>query len=1371
MFNKPLILLLFFIQISIAHDDHHHDSKKVLVISADHSSAKRVLLINKNNHDKNLEFTHAKLKTFENQSLAEIATDYDLLIFSTVSDQFAQKHFGSLLPIEADFSKPVVTLPYDNKFKLNNSLSEKQAQTINDYYRNGGKENMSRLGDFLNTEIFKVSKAKAAAPIIYPNQGIYFPQFDKKIFASLKDYTQQRGMKSVPENKPIVGILMRIENYGTGNNKMVDTLINKMEAKGIFTIPFYIDEYKSGYEVLFTENNKIILDNIINIRTMHAPIKRREQFENIGVPIIHAIQYYSGNQADWESNNQGVSPMMTPFMLSMPESAGVIDIITVSAADRNSSSLEVIDYQLDALVNRSLAYANLANKPNKDKKLTMMVWNYPSGEKNVSASFLNVPKSIDQITKALANNGYQVTQSEEKKLIADVNQILRPFYRDFELQKLLDDDLAELMPLETYKKHLNSFPEEITAQIIADWGLPKDGLMVTEIKGKNYLVIPRIKLGNLIIMRQPPRGEKADKEKSLYHDRNITINHYYLAAYFYAKKIFASDAIIHLGTHGSQEYLPGKERSLSVYDAAIMAIGDTPVIYPFIIDDVGEAMQAKRRGRAVIISHMTPPFAAAGLYAESMDMHELMHQYNSLTEGKVKELTLEKIISICIENSYCKDINWGQQQINKDVTGFLLALHDYLGELAAESQPLGLHTFGMSPEEKHVISSIIQMLGTEFNNLAIDYEAEHFSAQAALDHHQKHDESHSHDDDKEHSHHQQNTVTHEHSGKRHSHKEDEAHELTKQDSDEPVTGEAIEEITGFQLLKHYLIDNGKLEDINDKAIKKHVQQAQVYYKNFHQLAELESMLKALSGQYIKVTTGGDPIRNPDVVPTGFNLYGFDPAKVPTKSAWKAGTELTENLIADYYQQNGKYPEKMAFSLWSIETMRHFGVLEAQVMRAMGVRPIWSDDDRIIDTEIIPYSELKRPRVDVVLSVTGLYRDAFPNIIEWMAIAIAKVAKLKEDGNRLYNHAQITQKELEETGIDTEQAQYLSTVRIFSNKSGAYGSGLGSGVMASDTWEKDDKLAKVYLDKMGYFFGPKKGMSRDHWGQKISDVDLYAKTLSGTDMAVFSRTSNLYGLLTSDDPFQYLGGIALAVRNLDGKNPQLYISNLRDANNSKTETIQKFMAKELRNRSFHPRWVNEMKQEGYSGALAMLDNLNNFWGWQVVDPSSVRADQWQEFFEVYIEDKFNLELDEWFEQANNHTKAQMLERMIEAVRKDYWQADEKTLEKMLKEYIKQATEFDYKASNEKLVEFVKAGAQGYGMDLSAITVAPPAGTITDTPKTDPEAAQQNNPENITGVKLEQTKASTQEQDWNYMLLIAILISMLIFIFGIIMRYKE
>lgn len=1357
--------------------------KKILVVSADHSSKARVNLLNAQNQAQGFVFEHIKLpRQQDGTSLQALADGYDLVIFSAVSEKFAKEKFIRFLPVPADFDTPLVAVPWSADNPLNHALTATQAESISRYYRNGGPENMRRLGTYLDAILFAGSPMAVLPPIDYPKQGIYHPDYQDKILPNLQAYLQWRGLQAAPTDRPVIGLMMRLEHFGAGRNVVVDELITRLEQQGAFVIPFYIAEYETDYQPLITQQGQTVVHNIINLRTMHSPNKRRRQFEKLGVPVLHAIQYYDGDTVEWEVDTQGVSPMMTPFMMSMPESAGVIDITTVAASPRKTEIIEVLEPQLEAIAQRALGQAKLVFKDNAAKKLTMMVWNYPGGEKNIGASFLNIPRSIREITQTLANNGYQVSVAEEDKLLEDVTRILRPFYRDYELQGLLDNDLAELMPVAAYQQYLNGLPATIREAINKDWGEPENGSMVVEREGKKYFVMPRIRLGNMIIMRQPPRGDQHDKEKSLYHDKTITVNHYYLAAYYYAREVFASDALIHLGTHGSQEYLPGKERSLSVYDSAILPLANTPVVYPFIVDDVGEAVQAKRRGRATIISHMTPPFAAAGLYAESMDLHELMHQYNSMIEGAAKKLTLEKIITICVQNNYCADIAWSQDKATQQPEEFLLALHDYLGELAAESQPLGLHTFGKSPEQQHIITSIIQMLGTEFTELAINYEAEQFGDSGALGHQRAHSSLvHTHADGSSHS----------HAGDDQPHQHDDANipglanKAPLPAATEsvaavahvvveglPERGEKLESIPGYLLLEKFLLGEGMQAVVDNEALQPHVDKARHYFQQFHQLAELNSLLRALDGKHVKVTTGGDPIRNPEVVPTGYNLYGFDPSKVPTQAAWEAGSKLTEDLIADYYQQHGKYPAKMAFSMWSIETMRHFGVLEAQVLRAMGVRPIWSDDGRIQGTEIIPYAELKRPRVDVVLSATGLYRDAFPNIMEWMAEAIAKVARLKEEGNALYQHAQAMQQQLQAEGMDAEEAEYLSTVRIFSNKSGSYGSGLGGSVMESGTWEQDDKLAKVYLDKMGYYFGTKRGPGKGHWGQKLEDTDLYAKTLSGTDLAVFSRTSNLYGLLTSDDPFQYLGGISLAVRNLDGKSPQLYISNLRDANNNRSETIQKFMAKELRNRSFHPRWVESMQDEGYSGALAMLDNLNNFWGWQVTAPESVREDQWQEFFEVYIEDKYELNLEEWFEQANNHTKAQMLERMLEAVRKDYWEAAPETLQKMVTEYVEQASQFDYQTSNDQFVEYLQAQAQGYGLDSTAITVPPPPGTVVEPPPATEQPPQPTEAptQNVEGMKLEQQPQQTADSEWDYWYWATILLFMLAFAAGALRRVR-
>jgi len=309
------------------------------------------------------------------------------------------------------------------------------------------------------------------------------------------------------------------------------------------------------------------------------------------------------------------------------------------------------------------------------------------------------------------------------------------------------------------------------------------------------------------------------------------------------------------------------------------------------------------------------------------------------------------------------------------------------------------------------------------------------------------------------------------------------------------------------------------------------------------------------------------------------------------------------------------------------------------------------------------------------------------------------------------------------------------LRIFSNETGAYGTGLAGGSLASDTWQDDSKLANLYLERMGFGFGKDEA----RWSENLSDTGLYSKVLSGTDGVVFSRSSNLYALMTNDDPFQYFGGLGLAVRHIDGKTPQMYVSNLRRKGDEKVQTLEQFISNEMRSRYFHPRWIKAMQDSGYAGATAILDRMNNMWGWEVMTPEAIRDDQWQEFFEVYVEDKYQMDMREFFEQHNAESLAQIIERMLETVRKGYWQADEETIKKMVETYTEIAAEFDVATDNEKFNEYMDATAAGFGLtplsQALAQALAQPA----------PPAAPQT--QQVSGQKLEeQAKAEPIETDY-------------------------
>ena len=446
---------------------------------------------------------------------------------------------------------------------------------------------------------------------------------------------------------------------------------------------------------------------------------------------------------------------------------------------------------------------------------------------------------------------------------------------------------------------------------------------------------------------------------------------------------------------------------------------------------------------------------------------------------------------------------------------------------------------------------------------------------------------------------------------------------------------------------------------------------------------------------------------------------------------------------------------------------------------MGVQPVWDKGGRVVDVKLVDRKALGRPRVDVVLSATGLYRDHFPNTLKLLAKAAQLAATANEPDNPAWSFSQQLRAQLIAKGVPEKAADNASQTRIFSTASGEYGTGLPEATLATDSWgnkaEGDDKLAKLYLNRMQSAYGP----DEKQWGQVgvqgSAGTNLYAEQLKGTEAAVLSRSSNTYGMLTTDDPFQYLGGIGLAVRAVNGEAPALYISNLRNPGATKTEAAQDFLAKELATRQFHPGYIEGLMKEGYSGTLRVLDATNNLWGWTAVAHEIVRDDQWKEMADVYVNDKHQLGVREWMEKNNPHAYAQTMERMLEAARKGYWQADKQTLDQLKSRYSELQKSFDVHTANQTFMDYVKQGTDVAAMPtpMAMPPVQPP---MPATPPATPPTPEQSEPQpidepvnpvtQITGMLLEKVEDKpvepneTQRQQVMQQLLLWLLLLMLL-----------
>ena len=1179
-------------------------------------------------------------------------------------------------------------------------LPEPLARRLIAYYANGGRANFEGFFATLAAHLAGRPAEGVADPVVFPKIAVYHPRAPGLVFADPLDYLAWKGVDAAaPGRPPVIAIAMHQQYLASMQTDFLDDLIARIEAGGAVPLAVYAPVMDANALTgMLRPAGRLLADAMINVQITLNPEGRRKELEALGIPVVQAMPYRRGDAADWAADPHGVTLMDVPFYLAQAEYAGVIDIQIAAATRKDDGQIVTIAPQAAAVVGKALRLVALQRKPNADKRLAVLFWNYPSGEKNLSASFLNVPRSLMQTLAALKADGYTTSLPDsEHALLPQLQRLLAPYYRDGQLDALLRDDLAALMPVSAYRQWLAALPQPVQRELTDRWGEPEKSAMVVRRGGEPFFVVPRLMLGNVAIMPQPPRGEKwDDRERALYHSAKAGPSHFFFAAYLWARRQHASDALVHFGTHGIQEWLPGKERGLSVFDAPMLAVGDVPVAYPYIADNIGEAQQAKRRGRAVIVSHQTPPFRPAGLHAQVTAVHDLLHAWLAQDEGAVKERIKADLLSAVAAGRIHRDMGWPLARASDEFPAFVEQLHNHLHELAETAQPLGLHTLGKAPDEPHRLATVLLMLGRPFWEAAAR-----------------------------------------HAGVR------------PEEVDEAVVGDygQLAQSAPYRLLQRHLLEGAPLDGL-EPALQASLRQARQWHADIGADRELPALLAVLAGRHLRTSYGGDPIKNPDAYPTGNNLYGFDPSRVPTRQAWEAGKLAADQLLAEHRKLTARMPAKLAFSLWSVETMRHQGLLEAQALWLLGVEPQWDAGGRVTGVKLVPRETLGRARVDVVLSATGLYRDHFPNVMKQLARAVQLAAQAQEADNPVAANARSIAERLRRQGLSEAAARRAGETRIFSSESGRYGTGLDDAALATDTWqgkaEGDRKLAQLYLSRMQFAYGP----DEKEWGSGAAGgrgVNLYAEHLRGTEGAVLSRSSNTYGMLTTDDPFQYLGGLGLAVRHLDGRAPALYISNLRGAGAGRTENAAQFLAKELATRQFHPGYIKGLMAEGYAGTLQVLDATNNFWGWTAVAREIVRDDQWQEMVDVYVRDKHRLGLKDWFERENPHALAQTVERMLEAARQGYWRADAKVVTELKARYRQLAARFDVRSDNARFAEFV-----GYGLDAPAAAkanaarppapqpaVQPPPEPVAppEQPPPEPPAQQAPAPEIVTGQVLE------------------------------------
>lgn len=1035
-------------------------------------------------------------------------------------------------------------------------------------------------------------------PRTIPKTGIFHPKSDK-IFDTFETYLawyKAAGLYSAA--RTWVGIPeMSTYAYPGETGAVVSRLIQRLESEKINVLPVYSYPATIGLEHFFYEDNtkESRVDLIASLAFKFSPAdarKTRDLLAGLNVPVMNPLKVHFLTLDQWRKDVQGLGPMEITYAMGNPEFFGLIEPSALGGKvafpdEKNGKTLytyQTIEENIDAFVRRLKAWERLRAASNRDKKIAVMFWNHTPGKQNIGATYLNLFRSLEKILQRLSREGYEIkgplpTEEEIKELILNTGRNIGS-WAPGELDRLIGQGKVVRLPLDQYNTWYKDLDPDYRSAVERDWGQPQDSKIMARDKA---FILPCVTLGNVVLVPQPSRGWH-DEPTKLYHSTTLWPHHQYTAFYLWLRHGFKADAVVSLGTHGSHEWLPGKQAGLSQSCSPEVLIQDIPNIYPYVMDNIGEGVQAKRRGKAVIIDYLIPAMKKAGTYEAYGELSDLISSYHAALDvspelaGK-KRLAIETLVE---KLGLLKDL-----KISDFDEDALEAVEHYLLELGEATLPFGLHTYGISPD-----------------------------------------------------------------------------------------GEALEE---FAQLIH---------DRND-----HLSSTDIKKKLSLCSREMDQLINGLNGGYVPAAEGNDPLRNPDAIPTGNNFYGFDPAKVPSKEAWELGKTQADQLIEKYRREKGVFPEKIGLVFWSIELQRNEGTQVGTALHLLGMKPVWDKNNKITGVEPIPGAILGRPRIDVHMQVSGLFRDNFPGLILLLDEAVRRAGQLTDVDNFIALHNREIKGYLLKKGYDEAEADQLKQIRVFSNEPGSYGNTIEDLIPASGLWEGDDEIADVFINFVSFGYG--KGV----WGKPLKSA--YKKNLEDVKMTMHTRSSNLFMNLDTDGVFSELGGLALAVKRVSGAYPDVVLSNQSNPDDAHVEEIEKILGKELRSRYLNPKWIQGMKQENYAGAREMNRFVAHLWGWQVTTPFAVDGTKWEQVYEVYIQDKYGMELDSFFNQHNPWAKQSMAARMLEADRKNYWKAPEAVKKDLARTYALNVIEkgvacCEHTCNNPMLQKFVTNIISLYGL---------------------------------------------------------------------------
>ncbi|MEW2084301.1 cobaltochelatase subunit CobN [Streptomyces sp. NPDC005283] len=1124
------------------------------------------------------------------------------------------------------------------------------------YLVEGGPGNLVELARFLTEDVLLAGHGRAEAgqnrhsaePRKMPEWGVH-------------------GARAYVEGRPSVGVLFYRAHQLSGNTGFVDTLCDAIEERGSNALPVYCGSLRGAdpelYELL-ARTDALVATVLAagGTRASDASAGGDDEAWDIGalaelnVPVLQGLCLTS-SKATWESSDAALSPMDAAMQVAIPEFDG--RIITVPFSFKEQGPDDVPVYVADPeragrVAGIAVRHALLKHKPNAEKKLALVFTAYPTKHSRVgNAVGLDTPASAVRVLDALRDAGYAVEGHPDNgdELI---HRLINAGGHDVEW--LTEEQLAAAparVPLADYRAWFDKLEPELRDGMLAHWGEPPGSLYIDG----DEIVLASLQFGNVVVMIQPPRGF-GENPIAIYHDPDMPPSHHYMAAYRWLDNSFGADAIVHMGKHGTMEWLPGKGLGLSAGCGPDAVLGELPLVYPFIVNDPGEGTQAKRRGHATVVDHLVPPMARADTYGDLAKLEQLLDEYalvSDLDPTKAPAVRAQ-IWTLVKAAELHHDLHVDEQPDDGEFDSFVMHIDGYLCEIKDVQIRDGLHILGGGPEAEARVNLVLAVLrasqvwGGTANALPglRACLAERFGL-----------------------------VEKELLG------EPGAPVKVPVELTELVDGPARTGADAIDLLEQLcrrLAEGMEERGWEVSAVAGLVAEvlgsagpsgvipsvspcpdavavldfacAEVVPRLARTTDEIDHILLALDGGYVPAGPSGSPTRGlVNVLPTGRNFYSVDPKAIPSRLSWEVGQALADSLVARYLTDTGEYPRSVGLTVWGTSAMRTQGDDIAEILALLGCRPVWDDASRrVTGFEIVPAAELGRPRIDVTVRISGFFRDAFPHVVGLIDDAVRAVAELDEPAGSNYVRAHAD----EDTAEHGDRRR--ATARIFGSKPGAYGAGLLPLIDARN-WRSDADLAEVYAVWGGYAYG--RGLE----GRAArGDMETAFRRIAVAAKNVDTRE---HDLVDADDYFQYHGGMVAMVRHLTGESPEAYVGDSATPDQVKTRTLGEETHRVFRARVVNPRWMAAMRRHGYKGAFEMAATVDYLFGY---DATAGVVDDWM-YEKLSAEYVFAPENREFMQKSNPWALRGITERLLEAADRGLWaEPDAETLERLRATYL-------------------------------------------------------------------------------------------------------